>query len=55
MAVSSGEDSGRSEALSLLVLDEDSFIDKIDGIWNCFSDTIYWWSMYHTIYTKWCW
>ena len=44
--VSSGEDSGRS-ALSLLVLDEAAFIDKIDGIWISISDTIYWWSMYH--------
>ena len=32
-AVSSGEDSGRSEALSLLILDEAAFIEKIDGIW----------------------
>ena len=35
-AVSSSEDSGRSEALSLLVLDEAAFIDKIDTI--CYSD-----------------
>ena len=33
-AVSSSEDSGRSEALSLLVLDEAPFIDKIDNIWG---------------------
>ena len=32
-AVSSSEDSGRSEALSLLVIDEAAFIDKIDTIW----------------------
>ena len=39
-AVSSGEDSGRSEALSLLVLDEAAFIDKIDGIWAAASQTL---------------
>ena len=39
-AVSSGEDSGRSEALSLLILDEAAFIDKIDGIWAAASHTL---------------
>ncbi len=39
-AVSSGEDSGRSEALSLLILDEAAFIDKIDGIWAAASQTL---------------
>ena len=39
-AVSSGEDSGRSEALSLLVLDEAAFIEKIDGIWAAASQTL---------------
>ena len=39
-AVSSGEDAGRSEALSLLVLDEAAFIDKIDSIWAAASQTL---------------
>jgi hypothetical protein len=39
-AVSSGEDSGRSEALSLLILDEAAFIDKIDTIWAAASQTL---------------
>ena len=39
-AVSSGEDSGRSEALSLLILDEAAFIEKIDGIWAAASQTL---------------
>tara|TARA_R110000796_G_scaffold82592_1_gene180990 strand:- start:25055 stop:26638 length:1584 start_codon:yes stop_codon:yes gene_type:complete len=32
-AVSASSDAGRSEALSLLVIDEAAFIDKIDEIW----------------------
>jgi len=39
-AVSSGEDAGRSEALSLLILDEAAFIEKIDGIWAAASQTL---------------
>ena len=39
-AVSSGEDAGRSEALSLLILDEAAFIDKIDTIWAAASQTL---------------
>ena len=39
-AVSSGEDSGRSEALSLLILDEAAFIEKIDSIWAAASQTL---------------
>ena len=39
-AVSSGDDSGRSEALSLLILDEAAFIDKIDLIWAAASQTL---------------
>ena len=39
-AVSSGEDSGRSEALSLLILDEAAFIDRIDTIWAAASQTL---------------
>ena len=39
-AVSSGEDSGRSEALSLLILDEAAFIDKIEPIWAAASQTL---------------
>lgn len=39
-AVASGEDSGRSEALSLLILDEAAFIDKIDTIWTAAQSTL---------------
>ncbi len=39
-AVASGEEAGRSEALSLLILDEAAFIDKIDGIWAAASQTL---------------
>jgi len=39
-AVASGDEAGRSEALSLLVLDEAAFIDKIDGIWAAASQTL---------------
>jgi len=39
-AVSSGEDAGRSEALSLLILDEAAFIDRIDTIWAAASQTL---------------
>ena len=39
-AVSSGEDSGRSEALSLLILDEAAFIERIDTIWAAASQTL---------------
>ena len=39
-AVSSGDDSGRSEALSLLILDEAAFIDRIESIWAAASQTL---------------
>ena len=39
-AVASGEEAGRSEALSLLILDEAAFIDKIDTIWAAASQTL---------------
>lgn len=39
-AVSSAGDAGRSEALSLLVLDEAAFIDKIDDIWASANQTL---------------
>jgi len=39
-AVASGEEAGRSEALSLLILDEAAFIDRIDGIWAAASQTL---------------
>jgi len=38
--VSSSGDSGRSEGLSLLVLDEGAFIDKIDEIWTAALPTL---------------
>ena len=39
-AVASGEEAGRSEALSLLVLDEAAFIYNIDTIWAAASQTL---------------
>ena len=39
-AISSKEDAGRSEALSLLILDEAAFIDKIDEIWTAAQQTL---------------
>ena len=39
-AVSSSGDAGRSEALSLLVIDEAAFIDKIDTIWASAQQTL---------------
>lgn len=39
-AVSSGPEAARSEALSLLVLDEAAFIDKIDEIWTAAQQTL---------------
>jgi len=39
-AVSSGPEAARSEALSLLILDEAAFIDKIDTIWTAAQATL---------------
>ena len=39
-AVASGPEAARSEALSLLVLDEAAFIDKIDEIWTAAQQTL---------------
>ena len=39
-AVASGDEAGRSEALSLLILDEAAFIDKIETIWAAASQTL---------------
>ncbi len=39
-AVASSEESGRSEALSLLIIDEAAFIDKIDTIWAASQQTL---------------
>ena len=39
-AVASNESAGRSEALSLLILDEAAFIDKIDTIWTAAQQTL---------------
>jgi len=39
-AISSTEDAGRSEALSLLVIDEAAFIDKINTIWTAAQSTL---------------
>ena len=39
-AVASGPEAARSEALSLLILDEAAFIDKIDDIWTASQATL---------------
>ena len=39
-AVASSADSSRSEALSLLILDEAAFIDKVDEIWTAAQQTL---------------
>ncbi len=39
-AIASSEDAGRSEALSLLILDEAAFIEKIDTIWTAAQSTL---------------
>ena len=39
-AIASNESAGRSEALSLLILDEAAFIDKIDIIWTAAQQTL---------------
>jgi hypothetical protein len=39
-AISSKADAGRSEALSLLVMDEAAFIDRIDEIWTAAQQTL---------------
>ncbi len=39
-AVGSSEDSGRSEALSLLIIDEAAFVDAIDEIWGAAQQTL---------------
>ena len=39
-AIASNESAGRSEALSLLILDEAAFIEKIDSIWTAAQSTL---------------
>ena len=39
-AIASNESAGRSEALSLLILDEAAFIDRIDTIWTAAQQTL---------------
>jgi hypothetical protein len=39
-AVGTSEDSGRSEALSLLIIDEAAFIERMDDIWKAIYPTI---------------
>ena len=39
-AIASNESAGRSEALSLLILDEAAFIEKIDVIWTAAQQTL---------------
>ena len=52
-AIASNESAGRSEALSLLIIDEETFIDKIDTIWTgkAQQTLINWWWMYCFINT----
>ena len=39
-AIASNESAGRSEALSLLIIDEAAFIDKVDVIWTAAQQTL---------------
>ena len=39
-AIASNESAGRSEALSLLIIDEAAFIDRIDTIWTAAQQTL---------------
>ena len=39
-AMASNESAGRSEALSLLIIDEAAFIEKIDTIWTAAQQTL---------------
>jgi len=39
-AISSGGDAGRSEALSLLIIDEAAFVDRIEEIWASSQQTL---------------
>ena len=39
-AIASNESAGRSEALSLLIIDEAAFVDKIDEIWTAAQQTL---------------
>ena len=39
-AIASTDEAGRSEALSLLIIDEAAFIDKIDSIWTAAQSTL---------------
>ena len=39
-AIASNESAGRSEALSLLILDEAAFIEKVDEIWTAAQQTL---------------
>ena len=39
-AIASNESAGRSEALSLLIIDEAAFIDKVDTIWTSAQQTL---------------
>ena len=39
-AIASNESAGRSEALSLLIIDEAAFIDRIDDIWTAAQQTL---------------
>ena len=53
-ATSASSDAGRSEAVSLLLIDEAAFIDNIGEIWASGStNTSNWWWVYSIKYTIW--
>ena len=55
-ATSASSDAGRSEAVSLLLIDEAAFIDQIGEIWASAQQTLAtgWW-VYCFIYSLWYW
>ncbi len=55
-ASSTSGDAGRSEALSLLVIDEAAHVEGLDELWTGFvSNAFNWWSLYSPFYPKRCW
>ena len=55
-ATSASSDAGRSEAVSLLLIDEAAFIDNIGEIWASSPTNISNWRwLYSIIYTLWYW
>ena len=50
---STSGDAGRSEALSLLIIDEAAHVEKLEELWTA-SHAIYWWTLYCSLNSKWC-